>query len=371
MIVLAFIAVFIGLIVISILFILLYPGLGGRVSRSDKETYQKRTDESFYRNRKFTNGDGFAVMTRKHGASNVRFSDKRRRPKDDLPVDMPQFAVQQEIRELTYTWLGHSSFLIQMHGKNILVDPILQKHSSPFSWIGPTRFSKVPVKVEELPRIDLVIYSHDHFDHLDFHTLKKLKDKAGHFIVPLGVERHLISRGIDRKRITVLSWWEEYETDGLTVACTPTQHFSGRRLFDANDTLWSSVVLKDEHYQVYYSGDGGMNDRFRKIHDRYGDFDLAIMECGQYSPSWAGVHMFPEEAVDAADQLGADFVTPVHWGAFVLSDHPWDDPAERFTREYEGKHEATSHLLTPRLGETITISKDSVTETTRWWREYN
>ena len=371
MIVLAFIAIFIGLIVISILFILLYPGLGGRVSRSDKDAYQKRTDESFFRNRKFSNGEGFAVMTRSRGVSNTRFSNKKRRPKDVLPIVKPLLSERNGYDDFSYTWLGHSSFLIRMHEKFILVDPILQKHSSPFSWIGPTRFSKAPVSVEELPHLDLVIYSHDHFDHLDFHTLKKLKDKTDQFVVPLGVERHLISRGIKKERIKVLSWWEEYTSGGLTVACAPTQHFSGRRLFDANDTLWSSVVLKDEHYQVYYSGDGGMNNRFKEIHDRYGDFDLAIMECGQYSPSWAGVHMFPEEAVEAADQLGAVYVTPVHWGAFVLSDHPWDDSAERFTREYEGKHADTLHLLTPKIGETIFINKEGVTETTRWWREYN
>ncbi|MBR0147448.1 MAG: MBL fold metallo-hydrolase [Eubacterium sp.] len=368
-----------GILLLAWIVVMLHPGFGGNVTGKDKEAYALRTDESYFKDKHFTNGDSFQLMTGGDGENNL-YSEKGKKPKDELPSVTPVFLSDPGISDFSYTWFGHSAFLIQMHGLNILIDPMLSDCSSPFSWIGVKRFARCPITAEELPHIDMVFYSHDHYDHLDMDTVKKIDGKVDRYFVPLGIEKHLLRWGVDAEKIQNMAWWEEYEYRGITIACTPTQHFSGRKLIDSNDTLWASLVLKDENRQIYYSGDGGMNDRFEKIHEVYGDFDLAILECGQYSPRWSGVHMFPEEAVRAGDILHADYVTPVHWGAFVLSDHAWDDSAERFTREYVATHTDASHLITPEPGRTLyggdaedsLFSDESIGYASgRWWREYD
>lgn len=363
----------------AFIFVMLHPGFGGNVTRDDKKAYSLRADETYFKDNDFTNGDTFSVMALGKGKNNF-YSDKKTKPVDDLPAVAPDFISDPGITDFSYTWFGHSSFLIQMHGLNILVDPVFSDFSSPVSAIGVKRFAKCPVSAEELPHIDVVFFSHDHYDHLDMDTVKKIDSKVDYYYVPLGIEKHLLRWGVDPAKIRNMAWWEEYEYNGLTIACTPTQHFSGRKVIDSNNTLWASIVLRDEYRQIYYSGDGGMNDRFEKIHEIYGDFDLAILECGQYSPNWPGVHMFPEESVRAGDQLHADYVTPVHWGAFILSDHAWDDSAERFTREYESLHPDSLHLLTPEPGRTLygsdpdsdlLLDGDSLEHSKeRWWRNY-
>ena len=367
-----------GVILLAYIFVMLHPGFGGNVTRKDKEAYASRTDESYFRNNDFTNGDGFQLMTGGKGENNL-YSAKGTKPKDDLPAITPVFLTNPAVEDFSYTWFGHSAFLIQMHGLNILIDPMLSDCSSPLSWIGVKRFARCPITAEDLPHIDVVFYSHDHYDHLDMDTLKKIDSKVDRYYVPLGIEKHLERWGVDAGKIQNMAWWEEYEYRGLTIACTPTQHFSGRKIIDSNDTLWASLVLKDEYRQIYYSGDGGNNDRFEKIHEKYGDFDFAILECGQYSPKWAGVHMFPEEAVAAGDTLHAAYVTPVHWGAFVLSSHAWDDSAERFARSYESTHTDPKYMITPEPGQTLYGGKDgkelfdqaSLEKAgIRWWRDY-
>ena len=368
-----------GFLLFALIFVMIHPGFGGNVTRKDKDAYSSRTDGSYFDNKNFTNGEPFSLMTNNKGINNL-YSEKGVKPKDDLPSITPVFLTDPSVTDFSYTWFGHSSFLIQMHGLNILIDPVLSEYSSPLSVIGVKRFAKCPITADELPHIDVVFYSHDHYDHLDMETLKKIDEKTDRYYVPLGIDKHLLRWGVDADKIVNMAWWEEYEYKGLTIACTPTQHFSGRKVIDSNDTLWASVVLKDEYRQIYYSGDGGWNDRFEKIHETYGDFDMAILECGQYSPRWDAVHMFPEEAVRAGDILHAEYVTPVHWGAFILSDHAWDDSAERFTRDYEASHSDPAHLLTPEPGRTlydtsgngdILFGGESLEKAVvRWWRDY-
>lgn len=240
-----------------------------------------------------------------------------------------------------------------MHGMNILIDPVFSERTSPVSFIGPKRFSKLPVEIDDLPELDVVVISHDHYDHLDMDSIKALDKKAKSFAVPLGVENHLKRWGVSSDKITELAWWEETEINGLTIACTPSRHFSGRRIIDADETLWASWVFKDDHYKIFESGDSGYGGHFEEIHNRYGDFDLVMIDCAQYNPQWHYVHMYPEEAA-----------MPIHWGAYVLSSHPWDAPPERFTAAAE---ELGMTVVTPHLGETMDPdSPENYGE--RWWK---
>ena len=248
---------------------------------------------------------------------------------------------------------------------NILFDPVFSDISSPVSFIGSRRFSDLAMTAEELPDIDIVIISHDHYDHLDYPTIRKIDSKVGKYIVPLGIENHLERWGVSEDKIITAAWWEEIELDGLTIACTPSRHYSGRKLIDQNATLWASWTLMNDSYKVFESGDTGYGDQFEEIYEKFGDFDLALMDCAQYSTAWHDVHMFPEEAVSAANILHARVAIPIHWGAFTLSDHPWDDPAERFTLNGE---ETGLNVVTPKLGETVEWSHLGDYQE-RWWRE--
>ncbi len=347
----------------ALLFVFLYPPFGAGASSEAKAEYARRA--SNYYDGEFHNIGDFTLMTEADDPYKDRASGKGEIPSGKLPVEAPSFLEQPSKDQLTFTWLGHSTTLLQMQGMNILFDPVLSEISSPVSFAGPERFSDLPIQAEELGEIDLVIISHDHYDHLDTPTIQKIDGKVKKYIVPLGVENHLISWGVSAEKIVTLAWWEEVEVEGLTVACTPSRHYSGRKIVDANATLWASWVLKNESYKVFESGDTGYGDHFAEIFEKYGGFDLALMDCAQYSTAWHDVHMFPEEAVSAAKILQAKVSVPIHWGAFSLSDHAWDDPAERFT--LRGEEEGLT-VVTPRLGATV-VWGDLEPHMERWWRE--
>lgn len=253
-----------------------------------------------------------------------------------------------------------------MHGMNILIDPMFSERSSPFQWIGPKRFSRPSTGVEQLPHIDIVLITHDHYDYLDRLTISQLNAKTDRCIVPLGVENHLKLWHISAQKITSLAWWEQANINRLEITCAPSRHFSGRRLVRHDTTLWCSWVLRNEYHSIFDSGDGSFGGHFKEIHDRFGNFDFALMECGQYNKNWHHSHLYPEETVMDAKIIGAKKVMPIHWGAFILSNHGWDDPPECFVRE------AQNHglsIVTPHLCETICI--DGEVSTSYWWREYN
>lgn len=343
-----------------LLFFLLNPVFGGKASKEQREDYAKRAAN--YVDGRFTYPEEYIEEGL---AEDIRISTKERKPLDELPVVAPEIPAEPEIDRVYVTWFGHSATLLQMHGMNVLFDPLFSKTASPVSFAGPERYSKAPITLEELPALDMILLTHDHYDHLDMKTLKLLDDKTKLFIVPLGVEQHLLRWGIAGEKIRTLAWWEETEVDGLTLACTPARHYSSRMGVDGGRTLFASWVLKDEYHQVYESGDSGYGGHFAAIHDKYGDFDLVLTDCAQYNMQWHTFHMLPEEAVTACETLGAKLSVPVHWGAYSLSDHAWDDPVERFVREAEKNGLAVS---TPMLGETIDI--DAVSGTSNdWWRQ--
>lgn len=349
-----------GVVLAGGLFLMLNPVFGGRASKEQQGDYAERAAN--YVDGRFTYPGEYI----EEGLSaDVRVSTKERKPIENLPVVSPKIPAEPEIDRVYVTWLGHSTTLLQMHGLNILFDPLFLKTASPVSFVGPERYSEAPLTVEELPKLDIVVITHDHYDHLEMKTVKKLDAKTDLFVVPLGVENHLLRWGIEAEKICAIAWWEEIVVDGLTVACTPARHYSSRMGIDGGRTLFASWVLKDEYHQVYESGDSGYGGHFAAIHDKYGDFDLVLTDCAQYNMQWHTFHMLPEEAVTACETLGAKLSVPVHWGAYSLSDHAWDDPVERFVREAEKNGLAVS---TPMLGETIDI--DAVSGTSNdWWRQ--
>lgn len=283
-----------------------------------------------------------------------------------LPVDkVDSLTIVNRPDTLTcLTWFGHSAVLLEIDGKNILLDPMLSEVPAPHPWLGGKRFgAELPIAIEQLPTIDAVLISHDHYDHLDYGSIRKLKAKVQDFYVPLGVGPHLQAWGVAEAAIHELNWWDEIRHDQLQLAFTPARHFSGRGLTDRNATLWGSWVIRGARQTLYFSGDSGYGPHFAKIGERYGPFDLAMIECGQYDPRWAQIHMMPEESAQAAVDVRTERMMPIHWGAFRLALHAWTDPAERVT---VSANTLAMPLVTPRIGETLVLNGKELA-TTAWW----
>ncbi len=283
-------------------------------------------------------------------------------PEDSLEVLFG--ANKQDVDSLTYvTWYGHSAFLFEFSGKRILIDPMLGDYAAPLSF-GSKRYPyKKAIPIEEIKNIDAVIISHDHYDHLDYPTIKKIKDEVGHWYTALGVGSHLKRWEIEPEKITEMDWWEETELDGVRLVSCPARHFSGRGLFNQSTTLWASWIIETPNQKLYFSGDGGYGSHFKEIGEKYGPFDFAMMECGQYNEMWSEIHMMPEESVIAGQELNAALLMPIHWGAFALAMHEWTDPIERF------KNEALRlkvDMVHPMIGERFALETDRPVK--EWWK---
>lgn len=263
---------------------------------------------------------------------------------------------------LRVTWLGHSTALLEIDGVTLLTDPQWSERASPSRWVGPKRFHPPPLAFENLPRIDAVLISHDHYDHLDMSTVKRLAARGIRFIVPLGIGAHLERWGVPATQISELEWWQSVPVGALVIHSTPARHFSGR--FIARDpTLWSSWSIVGPAHRVFFSGDTGQGQHFKAIGERLGPFDLALIEIGQWHPSWGDIHLGPVGALDAFGALNARRLLPVHWGTFNLAIHPWSEPAE--TTFVESRKRGVV-LLTPLLGEPIEPTAEPATGP--WWR---
>ncbi|KAB2807741.1 MBL fold metallo-hydrolase [Phaeocystidibacter luteus] len=285
-------------------------------------------------------------------------------PDSVLPVKFGE-AGNQTIDTLTYiTWYGHSAFLIETSGYRILIDPMLGEYSAPVSF-GTQRYPyEEPIPIEELTDIDILILSHDHYDHLDYATVIQLKDEVAHFYTALGVGSHLKSWDIPEEKITELDWWESNKVGEVELIATPARHFSGRGILDRNKTQWASWVIRTADVNLYFSGDGGYGPHFEEIGNQYGPFDLAMLECGQYNEAWSQIHMMPEESVLAGLDVRADLIMPIHWGAFALSVHEWTDPILRFKAESGRRGLPMVH---PYIGERFVLGIDFPRE--EWWLE--
>jgi L-ascorbate metabolism protein UlaG (beta-lactamase superfamily) len=292
----------------------------------------------------------------------------RRVPIGPLPSTSPREAWQRKPQSgLRATWLGHSTVLIEIDGLRVLTDPVWGPRASPSRVAGPKRFQPVPVRLSELPPIDLVLVSHDHYDHLDYPTIRQLAKGDVPFVTSLGVGAHLEAWGVAHERITELDWWESHRVvarDGkaeLTVTAAPSQHFSGRGLRDRNATLWSSLVLRSRRHAVFFSGDTGLTSEYATIRERLGPFDLVMLEVGAFHPSWGHIHLGPANALKAHALLGGGAFLPVHWGTFSLAMHAWDEPAETLLSLGAG-----TQLMMPRLGEAVEPAHAE--RVVPWWR---
>ncbi len=293
-------------------------------------------------------------------------SSSYRVPKNPLPVIKRSGTdfVHSPGEGLRVTWMGHSSVLIEIDGQKVLTDPVWSDRVSPVSFAGPKRFFPPPLPLKELPPLDAVIISHDHFDHLDEKTITALKDRVPLFAVPLGVGEHLEKWGVKTEKIIERDWWGDVKAGKLTLTATPARHFSGRSIvtINLNETLWCGWSVAGPKHRVYYSGDTAMFPGFSKIGKRLGPFDLTLIESGAYNSMWPDVHIGPEQAVQAHLMVKGKELMPVHWGTFDLAMHNWTEPAERLMAAAK-KHGIS--LQIPRPGESV-IPGSSAT-VTRWW----
>ena len=290
-------------------------------------------------------------------------NEAERVPKNKLPEEKPDLqAFLEDSEELKVIWFGHSSFLLNMEGKIILVDPVFSQAASPFSFLVK-RFQPPILKLEELPEIDYILISHDHYDHLDMETVQFFVDKKTEFITPLGVGEHIKSWGVDKSRVSEMDWWQETQRDQIKIIATPSQHFSGRGLVNQNHTLWASWVIQSSKHNVYFSGDTGYDVHFKDIGEKFGPFDIAFIENGQYNPQWEEVHMLPEQAAQAYFDLKAKKFFPIHWGMFELSLHSWYEPIVKISQLGE---ERDINIVAPKIGEMISVTDDL--ETSNWWQ---
>jgi L-ascorbate metabolism protein UlaG (beta-lactamase superfamily) len=261
------------------------------------------------------------------------------------------------------TWFGHSSYLIQVNGLNILVDPVFSGRTSPVNYAGTKAFDGADVyKAVDMPKIDVLVITHNHYDHLDFETIKKLKDQVGVFVTSLGVGADLEYWGVPASKIKELDWWETADVNADTrITAAPARHFSGRGLV-RNKTLWSSFVFETNGCKIYLGGDSGYDKHFSLIGEKYGPFDLAVLEDGQYNVSWSNIHMMPEETAQVAIELKAKVLLPVHWGKFALATHRWDEPISRVLTKAK---ELNLKVVTPMIGEQVIL--DSILPESHWW----
>jgi L-ascorbate metabolism protein UlaG (beta-lactamase superfamily) len=305
--------------------------------------------------------DGWRALT---GALRASPDPSPAGPVPTVPVDPRRFDAPPATG-LRVTWLGHATVLVEIDGHRVLTDPVWSDRASPFGWVGPRRWYAPPLALADLPRLDAVVISHDHYDHLDRRTIEALRDRDTTFVVPLGVGAHLAYWGVPEARIVELDWWERTRVgDDLEIVCAPARHASGRMLVDNDATLWASWAFVGRAHRAYFSGDTGLFPALRDIGARLGPFDVTMIEAGQYHRAWPDWHIGPEQAVAAHGMLRGRALLPIHWGLFRLAYHAWTEPMERVLAAAK---QAGATVLAPRPGESVEPAAPPAL--TRWWPE--
>ncbi len=294
------------------------------------------------------------------------FGDEQRAPLCPLPLFVGGASRLRtpSVSGLRVTWLGHSTTLIEIDGSAVLTDPIWSDRASPSTLVGPRRFHPPPLAMKDLPHLDAVLVSHEHYDHLDMETVRALAARGVPFHVPLGIGAHLLAFGVPKKQIVEHDWWENGRLpSGLEIVSTPGRHFNGRGVPGRVGALWTSWSLVGSTHRVFVSGDTGLTEAFREIQKREGPFDLALLEIGQYDPAWGDIHLGPQGALDAFAMLGAKHLLPIHWATFELGFHAWSEPAETVTALAQKRGVS---LVMPMLGEPV--EPTVAARVSPWWR---
>ena len=319
-----------------------------------------------FRNGKFTNIAETVMLAKEakvhHFISDLIFAKSNRKPSGVIPsvkTNLNQFNND----EVNITWFGHSSYHIYINGKHILVDPVFSGHASPFSFAVKAFNGSNVYGADDFNTVDVLLLTHDHYDHLDYSTLVNLKTKIKSIYCSLGVASHLHYWGFNLSVIHELDWWETVVIDDLKLTATPSRHFSGRS-FKRAQTLWSSFVLQSDKHNLFLGGDSGYGDHFKEIGSKFKSFDIAILECGQYNHKWPLIHMTPEQTVQANIDLNSKVLFPVHWGKFALAYHPWNEPIARAITEAKNLNVTCT---TPLIGETIKL--DNHYPDSQWWSQ--
>ena len=351
-----------GFLVIGINVFVRLPKFGKLPEGERKARIEKSPN---YRNGAFTNLNFTPQMTGEGGFFKIMkdmFTAKNRRPHDSMPsvkTDLLNLDLDKDV----LVWFGHSSYFIQIDGKRFLVDPVFSRHASPFPFMIKSFKGSDIYTPADIPAIDYLIVTHDHWDHLDYKTITKLKPKIVKVITGLGTGAHLERWGYDPKIIIENDWYDMIILeDGFTINTTPARHFSGRGP-KPNQSLWASFVLQTPSFSIFIGGDGGYDEHFAEIGEKFGGFDLAILENGQYNTSWKYIHLMPDEALQAAKDLRAKRLFPVHNSKFALANHSWDKPLKTIS---EFNKTAKLPLITPIIGELVYL-KDNTQIFKEWW----
>ena len=359
--------ILLSFVLVIVLFINISPQFGSNPNKPQKLFYSKFKN---FESGEFRNNEPTALFTDEMSFWDFFKTELNREPiKEIIPVkmDVDSFISDNE-GSLKLVWLGHSAFIVNINGKIILLDPMLGSHAAPLPLPSLKRYSsQIAFDINELDKIDFVILSHDHYDHLDYPTIKKIKDKVVRFIVPYGIGNHLTNWGVEERSITELNWEQSFKNDEIEFICLPARHFSGRGPLNRNSTLWSSWAIKSKNGKIYFSGDSGYGSHFKKIGQEHGPFDFSLIDCGQYNKAWKYSHMFPQQAIKAAVDLNTNYLIPIHWGAFTLASHSWIEPPEIISKESK---DFNQDFIIPEIGQVLFLDKENKTAT-RWWRRFS
>lgn len=355
----AFLVIIVVIIGLTFAYTSFAPIFGGK---PDQYSQAKIEQSKHYNGEIFVNLEPTVVATPSDGSQSVvdTMIDLLMPAPDKNPQKLIPTKPIQPLDNGDFVWLGHSTVLFKMSGQTVVTDPIFYR-ASPVFFGGKPFAQDSEITADQLPALDIVLISHDHYDHLDDETIKEIDAKVGRYIVPLGIKAHIQRWGIASEKIVELDWYQSFPIGEITYTLTPSRHFSGRGLTNRFETLWGSWVVKNHRQTVYFSGDGGYSSEFKRIGEMFGPFDIAFLEDGAYNQDWSQIHMFPEQAVQAAVDLNAKVILPIHWGKYDLARHKWTEPVERLKQEAKIKQ---VNVTTPMIGERFTATQYPQTS---WW----